>query len=322
MFYIGKVKIEGNVILAPMAGITSLAYRKFMKPFGVALGYTEMVSDCGLTFKNEETLKYINTSENEHPVAIQLFGGNVDTLLSAIDVLENLKTNYDILDINLGCPVPKVTRSNGGSAWLKNPELLYEMMKKVCEKSTHPVTAKIRLGWDDEHINFVTIVSLLEKAGVSAIAIHARTTKMLYAGKARYEELSNLKSTMKVPLIISGDIFSLSDAISALNITKADAVMVARGALGNPNLVRQIDTYFKTGEIIPTATLKENIEYLKQFIDLLIDEKGEKTAISILRGLAPKFLGGYQGLKQYKTQITENIISKKNLLEILDSIKQ
>ena len=321
MFKIGNVEIKGKVVLAPMAGVTSLAYRNFMKPFGVDLVVTEMVSDCGLIYENAKTLDYIKTSEQERPVAIQLFGNDAETIIKAIEIVEKANPNYDIIDINLGCPVPKVTKAGSGSALLKNPAKLKEMFTKICAFSPKPVTAKIRLGWSETTINFEENIKALEEAGVKAIAIHARTTNQLYSGKARYELLANLKDKMSTPLIVSGDIYTLDDAINALNITKADAVMVARGGVGNPTLVKQIHHYFETGEKLPNASLEENINYLRKFTDLLIEEKGEYKAMKILRGIAPKFLDGYPNMKQFKNMIGQTITTKASLERILSEIR-
>ena len=321
MFKVGSIEIKSKVVLAPMAGVTSLAYRDFMKPFGVGLSVTEMVSDCGLIYENKKTIDYLKTSELERPVAIQLFGSEAETIIKAMEVVIKENPNFDFFDINLGCPVPKVTKAGSGSALLKNPAKLGEMFKKICAASPKPVTAKIRLGYSEDNINFLENIKVLEESGVAAIGIHARTTTQLYSGKARYELLKDLRDKMNVPLFVSGDIYTLDDAIRALEITKADAVMVARGGVGNPRLVEQIDHYFKTGERLPNATLKENIEYLEKFADMLIEEKGEYRAMSILRGIAPKFLDGFPGMKPYKNKLAQSLSTRASLTRILDEIR-
>lgn len=321
MYKIGNIEIDSKVVLAPMAGVTSLAYRDFMKPFGVGLSVTEMVSDCGLIYENKKTIDYLKTSELERPVAIQLFGSEAETIIKAMEVVIKENPNFDFFDINLGCPVPKVTKAGSGSALLKNPAKLGEMFKKICAASPKPVTAKIRLGYSEDNINFLENIKVLEESGVAAIGIHARTTTQLYSGKARYELLKDLRDKMNVPLFVSGDIYTLDDAIRALEITKADAVMVARGGVGNPRLVEQIDHYFKTGERLPNATLKENIEYLEKFADMLIEEKGEYRAMSILRGIAPKFLDGFPGMKPYKNKLAQSLSTRASLTRILDEIR-
>ncbi len=321
MFRIGNVEIKGKVVLAPMAGITSLAYRDFMKPFGVSLSVTEMVSDCGLIYENAKTLDYIKTSESERPVAIQLFGNDAETIIKAMKICEEKNKNFDIFDINLGCPVPKVTKAGSGSALLKNPAKLKDMFIKICKATTKPVTAKIRLGWSNDSINFMENIKALEEAGVAAIGIHARTTAQLYSGKPQYELLKDLREKMSVPLMVSGDIYTLDDAINALEITKADAVMVARGGVGNPQLVRQIDQYFKNGERLPNSSLEENLKYLVEFTDMLIAEKGEYRAMSILRGIAPKFLDGFPNMKKYKNLLAQSLSTRASLDRILSEIR-
>lgn len=318
MWKIGNIEIKSHVVLGPMAGITSLAYRDFMKPFGVGLSVTEMVSDCGLIYGNKTTLEYIKTSDVDRPVAIQLFGSSADTICKAIDIVLQHNKNIDIIDINLGCPVPKVTKTGAGSALLKDPKKLEEMMGKIVKHSPLPVTAKIRLGWDEKSINVFDNVKALENAGVAAIAVHARTTKQGYSGKANYELIRDLGKDMKVPLIISGDIFSLDDAIKAIEITKATAVMVARGGVGNPNLVTQINEYLNNGQKLPDVSLETNIEYLYKFTDMLIEEKSEDRAMMVLRGIAPKFFNSYPNMKALKAELSQKLSTRKSLREIID----
>ena len=321
MWKIADVEISSQVVLGPMAGITSQAYRLFVKPFGIGLSFTEMISDCGLFYQNQNTFTYLPTQNTDHPVGIQLFGSKIENAIKAIEIIQKADVPYEFIDLNFGCPVTKVTKTGAGSSWLKKPQKLQEYVSSIVAFSKRPVTAKIRLGWDDGSINFADIVERLEKAGVSAITIHARTTEQMYAGKANWELLAGLKSKMTVPLIISGDIFTLDDAIKALEITKADAVMVARGVVGNPHLIRQIDTYLKTGVRLPNATIEEQIDYLKTYINLLIDEKGERQAIMILRGIAPKFFNGFPGMKAIKNEIASSIETKADLESILACIK-
>ena len=251
MFKIGNVEINGKVVLAPMAGVTSLAYRNFMKPFGVALTVTEMVSDCGLIYDNKKTIEYIKTTEEERPIAIQLFGSSAETICKAMDVVLKINPNIDMFDINLGCPAPKVTKTGAGSALLRDPKKLEEMFKVICKHSPIPVTAKIRLGWNEEELTFKENIKALENAGIAAVGLHARTTRAGYAGKPRWDLVKNQRDEMSVPLIVSGDMYDVSDAIKALEITHADAIMVARGGVGNPKLIERINSYFSGKELEP-----------------------------------------------------------------------
>lgn len=315
MWQFGNITVKGKVVLGPMAGITTLAYRLFMKKFGVDLFYTEMVSDCGIIYDSRNTKKYLLTDKSEHPIGVQLFGGKADTLLKAIEKLQSMDIAYDFLDINLGCPMPKVTKTGAGAAWLTRPAELEEMMRQVVNLSRVPVSAKIRIGSDENHINVFDLVTRLERAGVAMIAIHTRTTKQIYHGPARHDVIKGLGHKMKVPLVISGDIDSIENAQLALDITGASAVMVARGGLGRPGFIRQLNEYFKRGRIMPEATVKDQLRYLRQFAKRLIALKGESVAMRELRGIGVHFLTGYPGMKPFKA-----MISQINTLADLDTI--
>jgi len=322
MFKIGNVEIKGKVVLAPMAGVTSLAYRNFMKPFGVALTVTEMVSDCGLIYDNQKTLDYIKTTELERPVAIQLFGSSAETICKAMDVVLKYNKNIDMFDINLGCPAPKVTKTGAGSSLLKDPQKLEEMFRIICKHSPIPVTAKIRLGWNEDNLNFRENIKALEKAGIAAVGLHARTTRAGYAGKPRWDLVKNLRDEMNVPLIVSGDIYDVSDAIKALEITHADAIMVARGGVGNPKLIERINSYFNGEEVPQYPTIEESKNYLLKFADMLIEEKGEYTAMMVLRGIAPKFFLNLPNTKKIRNKLASALTTKQSLLRIMDEIKE
>ena len=313
---IKDIELKSRVILAPMAGITSFSYRKFLSKYNIGLTFTEMISDCGLIYNNKRTFTMIKSDGSDRPLAIQLFGGSEETLLKGIEILENSDVTYDILDINLACPVPKVTKNNGGSSWLKDVNKMKEMMIKVVNKSSHPVSAKIRLGYEEN--NVIEIAKALEEAGVSFLTIHCRTKKELYSGTPHYEALSNLKDYIKTPYAVSGNIFTLEDAIKALEITKADAVAIARGGIGNPNLIIDINNYLNDINERKTYTIEEQIEYLKEFSSLLKEEYGDKRATSILRGLAPKFINNFKELKELKVKISTSIDSVDSIFKIID----
>jgi len=322
MFKIGNIEINGKVVLAPMAGYTSLGYRKFMKPFGVALTVTEMVSDCGLIYENKKTFEYLKTDKIEHPVAIQLFGSSAETICKAMDIALEINPEIDIFDINLGCPAPKVVKTGAGSALLKDPKKLEEMFVKICSHSKIPVTAKIRLGWNEETMNFIENIEALERAGVAAIGVHARTTRQGYAGKPRYDLLCNLREKMSVPLIVSGDIYTLKDAQKAIEITGADAVMVARGGVGNPKLIKQIDEFYRNGNIIENSSLEENIQYIMELADCLTEERGEFSAMVVMRSIAPKFLNAFANMKREKNKLASSLTTRASLQRIIDVIKE
>ena len=321
MIKIGNVELIGRVLLGPMAGITSLAYREFMKPFGVALSFSEMISDCGIAYENKRTYDYLKTSETDSPVALQLFGFDIKNTSKAIEIIQNT-AKYDILDMNLGCPVHKVTKTGAGSSWLRDVDALKAYMTEVCKISSKPVTAKIRLGWDGKSINVFEVSHALEEAGVQGITIHCRTKEQGYSGKADYQAIRGLKKELRIPLFVSGDIFTLDDAINSVNETEADGVMVARGGVGNPKLVTQIDTYFQTGERVENATVKEQVEYARTYAYKLIDSKGEEMAMRELKGILPHFFSGFPGYKKFRLSITMNMSSIKDMEAIFRGIER
>lgn len=317
---IGDVEINGQVILAPMAGVSTLAYREFMKPFGIALSYSEMISDCGLAYGNKETLRYCLTSKTDRPVGLQLFGASLETTSKAIGILENT-ADYDILDLNLGCPVYKVVKTGAGSAWLKDPNALYEYVRGVCRVSHKPVTAKIRLGWDQNSINVREVAALLEKAGCRAFAVHARTQTQGYSGTADFSLIKDLNKDVSIPFAVSGDIFTPEAAASAMKISGASFVMVARGPLGRPNLVKDINSFLKDGTVGPSPTVIDQVTWAEDFANRLVTLEGERMAIMQLRGLIPHFFNSFPGYKRIRLAISENTHRMSDLEKIFDSIK-
>jgi nifR3 family TIM-barrel protein len=318
---IGEVEIKGPVVLGPMAGVTTLPYRQFMRPFGVALAFTEMVSDCGIVYGNKETFRYADTAPDDHPLGLQIFGSSAATSLKAIEILEQ-KYTYEILDLNMGCPVYKVTKTGAGSAWLKRPEEMYAYARLIVQNSHKPVTAKIRLGWDENSINVDETTKLLEQAGIQAITVHCRTTKQGYAGLADYAQIRDLGKRLSVPLIVSGDIFTPQKAKESLQITSGSMVMVARGGLGNPRLVSSIDQYFKDGTVLPNLTIQEEVTYARDFASRLVSYEGERVAMLQLRGLIPHFFSGFPGYKKIRMEISQYIQSWDDLQKIFDGIEE
>lgn len=322
MWKIGDIKIDGRVALAPMAGVTSVGYRDFMIPFGVSVAYTEMVSDMGLIYGNEETLSYLPNKKEAVPIGIQLFGHEPKDIANAAIICEKKCKFFDFFDINMGCPVPKVTKAGSGSALMLDPVKCGEIVRAIKKVSSKPVTAKIRLGYENDSHNFFEVIKELENAGVDAIAIHPRTRTEYYAGKAHYDEVVNLREKMTVPLIISGDIFTLNDALRALEITKADAVMVARGGMGNPILVTQINEFLKNKTEILASSLSEKMHYAIQLADLLIEEKGELNAMRIYRGIVTTFFNGIPNCKPLKKRLGMELIDRNSLISIFADFKR
>lgn len=320
MWKLGNIEIKGKVVLAPMAGITSAGYRKYLNSFGVDICVSEMVSDMGLIYQNKETESYVIYENDQTITGVQLFGSSPENLAKAATIATNLNQNIDFFDINMGCPVPKVTKTGAGSSIMLKPKLAGDIVHTIKQVTDKPVTAKIRLGYNE--VNFKEVIKELESAGVDAIAIHARTRKELYSGEPHYELIKGLRNTMKVPLIVSGNIYTLDDAINALNITGADAVMVARGGMGNPFLIKQIQHYFETGERLKNPSFLEQCEYCLELAKSIIEEKGELTAMRIYRGIAPKFFSGFANSKTLRTVLATSLTTYQSLVNILNEFKE
>lgn len=316
---IADIPLKGRVVLGPMAGVTNLAYREFMKPFGVALSYSEMISDCGLVYGNQKTNEYYKTSEVDQPIGLQLFGFDIDNAIKAIDILEE-RAHYDILDLNMGCPVPKVTRTGAGSAWMKREDELYEYVEKIVKHSKKPVTVKMRLGWDEKHINCIQIAKKLADMGVSMITIHARTAVQQYTGKPDFEKIRGLGKELPIPLCVSGDIFVVDDALKAMDITGANLVMVARGGLGNPELITNINRAINHEKPLETPSVSKDAEYALEYSKMLIAQAGERRGIMLLRGQLPHFFNGFPGYKKIRNELSVNLGSFSQLEKLLNGI--
>ena len=317
MWKLGKFEINSKVVLAPMAGFTFRSYREFMANFGFGVCVTEMVSDMGLFYGNEETKTYIDFKKGNYLTGVQLFGHDPIYLKKAAEIALNANPDIDFFDVNMGCPVPKVVDSGSGSALMKNPKLCGDIIRAIKEVTDKPVTAKIRLGWDSKSINYLDVIHELEEAGVDMIAIHSRTKKELYLGEPHHDLLKGLRSQMKVPLVISGNINTLDDGVNALEITGADAVMVARGGVGNPFLLTQINEYFKSGNRLETPSLKKQLEWCYELGTKVAEEKGEDRGMRIYRSIAPKFLVGIKNCKGYRLRLSSELVSLESLKNIL-----
>ena len=320
MWKLGKFVIEGKVVLAPMAGVTSEGYRKYLNTFCVDVCVSEMVSDMGLIYQNKETESYVKYQKDGVLTGVQLFGAKPENLANAARRAIEINPEIDFFDVNMGCPVPKVTKTGAGSALMLNPKLCGEIIKAIKSVTDKPVTAKIRLGYNE--VNFLDVIKALEEAGVDAIGIHARTRKELYMGEPHFDLLKDLRSKMKVPLMVSGNIYTLDDAINALKITGADAVMVARGGMGNPFLIKQIKTYFETGERLSNPSFLEQCEYCLELAKSMCEEKGELTAMRIYRGIAPKFFSGFANSRVLRTVLATSLTDYQSLVNILDEFKK
>ena len=319
MWKLGNFVIEGKVVLAPMAGITSEGYRKYLNSFGVDICVTEMVSDMGLIYQNKETESYVKFEKDNVLTGLQLFGSNPENLVKATTLALTINPGIDFIDVNMGCPVPKVTKTGAGSSIMLHPELAGDIIRAIKSVTDKPVTAKIRLGYNE--VNFKSVIKELEKAGVAAIGIHARTRKELYSGTPHYDLLKDLRKEMTVPLMVSGNIYTLDDAINALEITGADAVMVARGGVGNPFLITQIKHYYETAERLPNPSFNEQCDYCLALARSMIEEKGELTAMRIYRGIAPKFFSGFANSRTLRTVLATSLTDYQSLVNIIEEFK-
>ena len=315
---IGNVSLNGQVILAPMAGVCNSAYRKICKEMGAALVCAEMVSDKGMIYNSKKTKDMLYFEESERPISQQIFGSDKETFVKAAKMVYEIM-KPDIIDINMGCPVPKVAvRSQAGSALLKNPELIYEIVSSVVKEVPVPVTVKIRSGWDSKSINAVEVAKICEKAGASAITVHPRTRSQLYSGKADLDIIREVKENVSILVIGNGDITDIKSAKHMLDYTKCDAIMIGRGALGNPWLIKEIDTYLKTNKIIEKPTYEERIKMCYKHLDYLLKIKNEKISILEMRSHIAWYIKGIPYHKEIKNLIFK-ANTKEEIAEILDN---
>ncbi|MCP0886821.1 tRNA dihydrouridine synthase DusB [Ligilactobacillus sp. WILCCON 0076] len=289
---IADITIPNQVVVAPMAGVTNVAFRLICKEFGAGLVVCEMISDKGIEFRNKKTLGMLFVDPTEHPVSVQIFGGTKETLVQAAKfVAEN--TSADIIDINMGCPVPKVTKTDAGARWLLDPDKVYEMIHAVASNIDKPVTVKMRTGWDEDHILAVENALAAQEAGAAALAMHGRTRKQLYSGHADWDLLHNVaQKVTKIPFIGNGDIRTPQDAKFMLDQVGVDAVMIGRAALGNPWIVKQTLHYLESGEMLSEPTPEEKITVAKEHLHRLVKVKGEKMGPREFRSQAAYYLKG------------------------------
>jgi len=300
---IGNLNLDNRVFLSPMAGVTDLPFRLICKEQDCGMLYTEMVNAKALCYDDKNTKKMLKIEDEEHPVAIQIFGSDPEYMGGAARVLNSYPN--EILDINMGCPAPKVVKNGDGSALLKNPELAAKVLRAVVDNSEKPVTLKIRKGWDDTCINAVEIAKIAEDCGISAIAIHGRTREQYYSGKADWDIIRQVKENVSIPVIGNGDVFEVQDAINMLNQTNCDAIMIGRGAQGNPWIFKRINHYMQTGEILPEPTLEEKIETAKKHLKLAVEEHGEYVAVREMRKHIAWYLKGLRNSARVRDEINK-----------------
>ncbi|GAA4291078.1 tRNA dihydrouridine synthase DusB [Anaerocolumna aminovalerica] len=311
---IGNIKIDGNLVLGPMAGVTDLPFRLLCKEQGADLIYTEMVSAKGIQYNNKNTEKLLEVAEGERPVSLQLFGSDPYIMSETAKRIED--KNFDILDINMGCPVPKVVNNGEGSGLMKNPKLVGEIVHAVSSAIKKPLTVKIRKGFTESTTNAVEIAKIAEANGAAAVAVHGRTREQYYSGEADWKIIKAVKEAVSIPVIGNGDVITPESATALINETGCDAVMIARGARGNPWIFSQIKEYYQTGKIPKKPTPQEAVDMMLRHARMSIDYKGEYTGIREMRKHIAWYTTGYPLAAKLRNRVNE-IESIEQLQELL-----
>lgn len=311
---IGNIQLENNLSLGPMAGVTDLTFRLICKEKQCGLVYTEMVSAKGICYGDKNTEALLKIEEGEKPVSLQIFGSDPECMARAAEKLN--KQEHAILDINMGCPTPKIVKNGDGSALMRDPELAGRIVKAVVGATDRPVTVKIRKGWDETQINAVELAQILEANGAQAIAVHGRTREQFYSGKADWDIIRRVKAAVSIPVIGNGDIFSVEDAMQMMTQTNCDGLMVARGAQGNPWIFERIAHYQKTGILLPEPSIEEKINTALKHMEMIIEEKGEYIGVREMRKHVAWYLKGIRHSAQIRSKINQ-MNSKEDFRELL-----
>ena len=312
---INNLTLENNVILAPMAGITDITFRAICKEFGAGLVSAEMVSAKGLYYKDKKTEELMKTNEHDRPVSLQIFGNEPQIMAYVVETVINDLENIDIIDINMGCPAPKIVKNGDGAALMKNPKLAGEIVKKVKAVSKKPLTVKFRSGWDSNSINAVEFAKIVEANGADAITVHGRHREQFYTGKADYSIIREVKKSVTIPVIGNGDVFTVEDALKLLNETNCDGIMVARGVLGNPWLITNLVNALNGVNKIVVPTPSQRIELLKRHAEMLSKEIPERLAVLEMRKHAGWYIKGLKKSSEIRCEI--NKVDSLELLYVL-----
>ena len=320
MWKIKNVEINGKIVVAPMAGISNMTFRRICKSMGASLVVAEMVSDKAITYGNEKTFELLRMNDDERPISQQIFGSDVKSFVEAAKIVEE-KMKPDIIDNNMGCPVPKVAVKNqAGSALLKNPEKVGEIIKAVVGAVNVPVTVKIRSGWDQSSINAVEIAKIAEANGASAITVHARTRAQGYAGKADWNIIKDVVNAVNIPVIGNGDVVSCYDAKKMLDETGCSAVMIGRGLLGNPWLIKECVEYLESGKLPEVIDYNEKIDMMEYHLNKLCEDKTEKQAVLEIRNHLLNYLKGLPENKEVKNQVCR-CKSRLEIIKVLENYR-
>lgn len=313
---IGSLELKNNVILAPMAGVTDLPFRILCSEMGAGMVCMEMVSAKAISYNNKNTVDLLRVEESERPASLQLFGSEPELIGEVVKKIDG--RNYDVLDFNMGCPVPKVVNNGEGSALMKDPDLAFRIMEQLVKNSTKPVTVKLRKGFDSEHINAVEIAKAAEAAGVNAVAVHGRTRAQYYSGEADWDIIRQVKEAVKIPVIGNGDVTSPEKAKALVEQTGCDGIMIGRGAEGNPWIFRQVVHFLETGEKLPLPTPTEKKALAIRHAELMLKYKGEYVAIKEMR----KHLAWYTAGMPNSSKFRQKINTMDTMDELLAGVEE
>jgi nifR3 family TIM-barrel protein len=318
MLKIGEITMKNPIVLAPMAGVCNAAFRLTVKEFGAGLVCAEMVSDKGIVYKNEKTMNMLFIDEAEKPLSLQIFGGEKETLVEAAKFVDQ-NTNADIIDINMGCPVPKITKNDAGAKWLLDPDKIYEMVAAVVDVVKKPVTVKMRKGWDEQHVYAIQNAQAVERAGGKAVTLHGRTRVQMYQGKANWDIIKEVKQSVSIPVIGNGDVQTPQDAKRMIDETGCDGVMIGRAALGNPWMIYRTVQYLETGKLLGEPSIREKIDVCLLHLDRLIAIKNEDIAVREMRKHAAWYLKGIRGNAKTRNEINE-CLTRNELVTLLNEL--